>query len=275
MKQKKWPTFLLLLLFFIGLSILLYPALSDYWNSKTQSMAIVDYETMLENLNKEDYTAIFEDADRYNKELGSLDFPLTEYEKASGYFDTLDLNGSGMMGYVSISKIGVELPLYHGTSDAVLSVAIGHLQGTSLPVGGEGTHAVVSAHRGLPRAKLFTDLDKMEVGDTFTVTVLDRTLTYQVDQIRIVTPDDASLLRIDPKGDYCTLLTCTPYGVNTERLLVRGRRIETVEHKTIYVRTDGYQVDVLIVTPIVALPILFVLMMIVLFKPVKADDREE
>jgi len=254
---------------------MLYPALSDYWNSKTQSMAIVDYQAMLDALDNADYTSIFNEAEEYNEALSSLDYPLTEYNQVQGYYDVLNLNSSGMMGYVSINKIGVELPLYHGTSDGVLSVAIGHLQGTSLPIGGMGTHAVVSAHRGLPSAKLFTDLDKMEVGDTFTITVLDRTLTYQVDQIRIVMPDDASLLQLDPKGDYCTLLTCTPYGINTERLLVRGRRIETIEHKTIYVTTDGYQVDVMVVAPIVALPILFVLMMIVLFKPVKKDDMED
>ncbi|MBQ4648224.1 MAG: class C sortase [Clostridia bacterium] len=275
MKQKKWPTFMLLLAFFIGLSIMLYPALSDYWNSKTQSMAIVDYQSMLDALNNADYTAIFNKAEEYNKKLSSLDYPLTEYNQVDGYFDVLNLNSVGMMGYVTIKKIGIELPLYHGTSDGVLSVAIGHLQGTSLPIGGTGTHAVVSAHRGLPSAKLFTDLDKLSVGDTFTVTILDRTLTYQVDQIRIVMPDDASLLQIDSGGDYCTLLTCTPYGVNTERLLVRGRRIETIEHKVIYVKTDGYVIDVLVVAPIVALPILFVLMMIVLFKPVKKDDRED
>ncbi len=254
---------------------MLYPALSNYWNSKTQSMAIVDYEAMLEALNNKDFTEIFEKAEKYNASLSALDYPLTEYEQVDGYFDALNLNTGGMMGYVTIGKIGVELPLYHGTSDGVLSSAIGHLQGTSLPTGGTGTHTVVSAHRGLPSAKLFTDLDKLEEGDTFTVTVLDRTLTYQVDRIRIVKPDDSSLLQIDPKGDYCTLLTCTPYGVNTERLLVRGRRIETIEHKTIYVVNDCYRVDVMVVAPIVALPILFVLMMIVLFKPPKKDDEED
>ena len=155
-------------------------------------------------------------------------------------------------------------------------MAIGHLQGSSLPAGGASTHAVISAHRGLPSAKLFTDLDKLEIGDVFTLTILDRTLTYQVDQIRIVEPSDVSFLEIEDGKDYCTLLTCTPYGVNTERLLVRGSRIETIEHRTIYVTADGYQIDTLIVTPIVALPILFVLMLIVLFKPVKkASEVDE
>ena len=276
MKKRKWPTFILLLLFFIGLSVMLYPALADYWNSRTQSQAIVDYEAMLNNIQKEDYTALFERAEEYNRALAELDYPLLHYGRVPDYYEILDLNGNGMMGYATIPKIGIELPLYHGTSAAVLNVAIGHLEGTSLPVGGETTHTVISAHRGLPSAKLFTDLDRMEIGDVFTITILDRTLTYQVDRIRIVEPSDVSELALVDGGDYCTLLTCTPYGINTERLLVRGRRIETVEHHTIYITTDAYQIDTLIVTPIVALPILFVLMLIVLFTPVKkASDGDE
>ena len=276
MKKRKWPTFILLLLFFIGLSVMLYPALADYWNSRTQSQAIVDYEAMLNNIQKEDYTALFERAEEYNRALAELDYPLLHYSRVPDYYEILDLNGNGMMGYATIPKIGIERPLYHGTSAAVLNVAIGHLEGTSLPVGGETTHTVISAHRGLPSAKLFTDLDRMEIGDVFTITILDRTLTYQVDRIRIVEPPDVSELALVDGGDYCTLLTCTPYGINTERLLVRGRRIETVEHHTIYITTDAYQIDTLIVTPIVALPILFVLMLIVLFKPVKkASDGDE
>ncbi|MBE6677713.1 MAG: class C sortase [Ruminococcaceae bacterium] len=275
MKKRRWTTFLLLFIFFLGLSIMLYPALSNYWNSKTQSQAINDYEAMLKAMNDEDYTEYFNAAAEYNKALASLDFPLKEYGKIKGYNEILSLNSSGMMGYVSISKIGIELPLYHGTSQEVLNVAIGHLQGSSFPIGGESTHAVVSAHRGLPGAKLFTDLDRLEIGDTFTVTILNQTLAYQVDQIRIVQPNDASEMAIIEGGEHCTLLTCTPYGVNTERLLVRGTRVDTIEHRTIYVSTDAYQIDTLIVTPIVALPILFVLMMIVLFKPVKKDEGDD
>lgn len=276
MKKRKWPTFLLLLLFFVGLSVMLYPSLANYWNSRTQSQAIVDYESLLNNISKEDYTELFLQAEAYNRALGELKFPLLDYNQVPDYHDILNLNGNGMMGYASIPKIGIELPLYHGTSAAVLNVAIGHLQGSSLPAGGASTHAVISAHRGLPSAKLFTDLDKLEIGDVFTLTILDRTLTYQVDQIRIVEPSDVSFLEIEEGKDYCTLLTCTPYGINTERLLVRGSRIETIEHRTIYVTADGYQIDTLIVTPIVALPILFVLMLIVLFKPVKkASEVDE
>ncbi len=271
-RKRKWSTFILLLVFFVGLSVMLYPTLSNYWNSKTQSEAIVDYEKMLENMTPEDYTKLFEDADAYNKALAALPFPLLDYNSVDGYFETLDLSNTGIMGYITISKIGVELPIYHTTNDEVLSVAVGHLQGSSLPVGGIGTHAVVSAHRGLPTATLFTNLDHMELGDIFTITVADRTLTYQVDQIETVDPTDTSLLTIDKEGDYCTMLTCTPYGINTHRLLVRGERIETIDQKTIHITSDAYQIDALIVTPIVALPILFTLMMIVLFKPVNKDD---
>lgn len=270
-KKSKWSTFILLLTFFVGLSVMLYPAISNYWNQRTQSQAIIDYAQMLENIPKADYTQHFAQADTYNVQLAALEIPLVQYEQVPGYFETLDLGGTGMMGYIAIEKIGLELPLYHGTSDQVLSHAAGHLQGTSLPSGGMGTHSVISAHRGLPTALLFTKLDHMELGDTFTISILDRILTYQVDKITVVEPSDAKDLRIEADRDYCTLLTCTPYGINTQRLLVRGSRIETVEKKTIFITSDAYLIDSLIVTPVVALPILFVLMMIVLFKPVKKD----
>ena len=244
--KKRLSTFILLLIFFIGLSVLLYPAISNYWNSKTQSQAIVDYEKAMEDLQQEDYSAVFEQAERYNQQLSEVDFPLMDYEQVEGYDSILDLNGNGMMGYLKIEKIGVELPIYHGTEESVLNVAAGHVEGSSLPIGGESTHAVISAHRGLPSAKLFTNLDRMEIGDTFTITILDRVLTYEVDKIQIVEPSEVDGLLIEDGEDYCTLLTCTPYAINTHRLLVRGRRIETVEHKTIH--------------------------MIVLFKPVKKEQ---
>ena len=226
MRSRK-STVILLILFFIGLSLLLYPSVSNYWNSKTQSEAIIDYEAMLAAYKPEDYTAIFEAANAYNRELEHLSMPLRDYpEIEETYWKTLDISGTGMMGYLTIPKINQELPVYHGTSEAVLSTAAGHFQGSSLPVGGDSTHSVVSAHRGLPTAILFTHLDRMELGDTFTFTILDRVLTYEVDQIRIVEPDDISLIQIEPRADYCTLLTCTPYGINSHRLLVRGHRIE-------------------------------------------------
>lgn len=274
-KKNKGSTLVLLLLFFIGLSVLLYPSVSNYWNKRTQSETIIDYETMLEQTPKADYTAQFDAASAYNDALYRLSFPLLEYTSLTDYDEILNVNGNGMMGYVTISKIGVELPLYHGTDSTVLNVAIGHLEGSSLPVGGESTHAVLSAHRGLPSARLFTDLDRLEVGDVFTVTVLDRVCTYEVDRIRIVQPDDVGELQIVPGKDYCTLLTCTPYGINTERLLVRGVRIETQSRSVIRITSDGYRIDTLIVTPIVALPMLVVLMLIVLFKPVKRKNWED
>ncbi len=274
-KGMKWTTIALLAVFFVGLSVLLYPSLSNYWNSLVQTEAITDYEGSLQNLSKKDYEAVFAAADKYNQALAKLNFPYEEYEEIKGYEDCLNVSGNGMMGYVSIGKIGIELPIYHGTSTKVLNVACGHLEGTSLPVGGEGTHCTISAHRGLPSAKLFTDLDRLEIGDTFTVTVLDRVLTYEVDQIRIVQPEDVSLLSIVEGEDYFTLLTCTPYGINTERLLVRGTRTDTILHKTIHITTDGHQIDTLIVTPIVALPMLLVMMLVILFKPIKKDEGDD
>jgi len=267
-KKHKWSTFVLLLVFFIGLSVMLYPAISTYWNSKTQSEAIVDYEKMLSSIPEKDYTELFKSAEDYNKSLAKLDFPLLDYNRVDGYFDILDISGTGMMGFITIDVIGVELPIYHGTDNNVLSTAAGHIQGTSFPIGGVGTHSVISAHRGLPTATLFTNLDHMEIGDIFEVTVLDRTFTYQVDQIKTVDPTDTADLLIEADKEYCTLLTCTPYGINTHRLLVRGVKVDSIRQRTVIVTSDAHQIEPLIVTPIVALPILFTLMMIVLFKPV-------
>jgi len=271
--QGRKVTFILLISFFIGLSVLLYPTISSYWNSKTQSEAIVDYESMLANYEPEDFSKMFKKAEEYNKELYSLDFPLQEYSQIENeYWKTLNVTGTGMMGYISIPKISQELPIYHGTSDSVLGIAVGHFQGSSLPVGGKNTHSVVSAHRGLPNATLFTYLDRMEIGDTFTFTILDKTFVYEVDQIRIVEPDDTNLIQIVEGKDYCTLLTCTPYGINTQRLLVRGHQVDTTQERNLYISNEAYRVDVLIVMPIVALPMLLILMIIVLLKPVKKDD---
>ena len=253
--------------FLVGICILLYPAFSDYWNSKTQSRAITDYESVLQDLEPEDYTAIFEKAYAYNEELYGTDFPLRDYKQVSGYYDTLRITDNDMIGYLKIDRIGVELPIYHGTSDKVLSKGVGHLEGSSLPVGGENTHCVMSAHRGLPSSKLFTDLDRIEKGDTFQIIVLDQVLTYQVDFIKVIEPTDISDLQIIEGGDYCTLFTCTPYGINTHRLLVRGVRIETIEEKPIiYVSNEAFRIEPLLVTPAVAAPMLFVLLIHLLVK---------
>ena len=256
--------------------MLLYPSFSSYWNSKTQSEAIVDYEAMLAAYKPEDYSALFEAADRYNASLAAMDNPFREYSALEkDYWDILDVSGTGMIGYLTVPKIGQELPLYHGTSDAVLAIAAGHMQGTSLPVGGKSAHSVVSAHRGLPTAVLFTHLDRLEVGDTFHFTILDRTITYEVDQIRIVEPDDFTLIGIQDNRSYCTLLTCTPYGINTQRLLVRGRQIDATQKRNLYVASEAYRVDTLVVTPIVALPIVSVLLIYVMFAPVKKETLGE
>jgi len=220
-------TILLVLMGLAGIGLLLYPTVADWWNSFHQSHAVSDYAAAVAELDTERYDDIFAAAEDYNRRLrdsGAL-WVMSDREKAE-YNAILDINGSGVMGYIDIPKIGVTLPIYHGTSDTVLQVAIGHLAGTSLPVGGTGTHCSVSGHRGLPSARLFTDLDKLAVGDIWTATVLDRTVTYEVDQIRIVLPSVLEDLAIDPERDYFTLITCTPYGVNSHRLLVRGHRIE-------------------------------------------------
>jgi len=274
MKSRK-STIILLISFFIGLSVLLYPSVSSYWNSKTQSEAIVDYESMLAQYKPEDYTEIFAQADAYNQRLLDLEEPFLQHSQLTDYHDVLNISNTGMMGYISIPKISQELPVYHGTSDGVLSVAVGHLEGSSLPVGGKSTHSVVSAHRGLPTAVLFTHLDRMEIGDTFYFTILDRTITYEVDQIRIVEPNDTGLIRIAEGKDYCTLLTCTPYGINTQRLLVRGHQVDASQSRNIYVANEAYRVEPLIVMPIVALPIIFVLLIYVMFAPVKKETLGE
>ncbi len=268
---KKVTTIIMLSLFFIGLSVLLYPAISSYYNSKNQSRVVQSYENMVKNMTVEETDAIFEAADEYNRALAELEFPLRDYGRITTYWDTLNLDGNGMIGYVSIPSIGVELPIYHSVSESILAFAAGHMEGTSFPVGGQSTHTVLSAHRGLPNSKLFTDLNKVREGDVFNVTILDRVFTYQVDQILTVKPEQTTEINIVPGEEYCTLLTCTPYGINTHRLLVRGRRVDTFTEKQVYVSDEAYRIDTIIVTPVVALPIILVLIVIVCCQPVKTE----
>ena len=249
----------------VGVCGLLYPSVSQYWNSRTQSRAVVNYQDILASLKPEDYTAYFEEAHQYNEDLGLLSNPLGEYHRLDNYEQVLDVSGGGVMGFITIPKIGVEIPIYHSIRTEVLNIACGHMEGTSLPVGGESTHSVLSAHRGLPHAKLFTDLDKMEVGDIFTITVLNETLTYQVDQIKVVRPNETNDIRIVEGEDLCTLLTCTPYGINSHRLLVRGTRIESAAPK-LYVTSNAYKIDSLVATPVVAAPILLGLLIVLMVK---------
>ena len=267
---------LLTLGFLMGISVLLYPAFSNYWNSKTQSRAIVNYESVLEYLEPEDYSAVFQSAYDYNDALREVDFPLRDFEQVPGYYETLKIESTNIIGYVKIDKIGVELPIYHGTSDEVLNIGIGHLEGSSLPVGGESTHSVMSAHRGLPSAKLFTDLDRLEFGDTFQIRVLDQVLTYQVDQVKVITPREIDNLQIVEGKDYCTLFTCTPYGINTHRLLVRGIRIETITEKpVIYVANEAFRIEPLLVTPAVAAPMVLVFLIHLMVKYREPPKKKE
>lgn len=265
--KKDFSVIVLFFVFFIGLSLILYPSLANFWNQKTQSRNISSYENTIKDMTPKDYSDLFAAADDYNDRLRECENQFSDCETLDGYNDALNISGTGVMGYITIEKIKVELPIYHGVSADVLNTAVGHLEGSSLPAGGVGTHCVLSAHRGLPSARLFTELDKLECGDTFTLTILDRVLTYEVDQIRIVYPDEISDLFITDGMDYCTLLTCTPYGINTRRLLVRGTRIETVKPKPlIYIENQAFRIDPLIVTPVVALPMLLILFIILMVK---------
>ena len=264
--RKHLSTILLILIFLVGLSLLLYPTVSDYWNSLHQSRAIAQYAEQVANLDNEVYEQLWADADAYNRTLPGMAqrYVLTDEEREA-YKQLLDPSGTGVMGYVEIPEISCSLPIYHGTDEAVLQIAIGHIEGSSLPVGGESTHCVLSGHRGLPSAKLFTDLDKLDTGDTFILRVLDETLTYEVDRILIVEPHELSALEIEEGRDYCTLVTCTPYGVNTHRLLVRGHRVENQEEATaVRVTADAMQIDPVIVAPLVAVPLLLLLLVVLL-----------
>lgn len=260
MKKIRLSTIILILIFLVGLSLLLYPTVSDYWNSLHQSRAIAEYVEQVANLDDESYEQLWTEAENYNKSLLQKEnrYELSEAEKKE-YESLLNVSKDGVMGYVEVPAISCSLPIYHGTNEAVLQIAVGHIEGSSLPTGGKGTHCVLSGHRGLPSAKLFTDLDKLVVGDTFMLHILDETLTYEVDQILIVEPYEMDALEIEEDKDYCTLITCTPYGINTHRLLVRGHRIEN-QGSDVRVTADAMQIDIMIVAPLVAVPILLILL---------------
>ena len=233
MKKRIIATILIILLFLAGLGIVLYPYVSEYVNAKHASRVVVNYDDSVKEITPEDFSQYFEVAEEYNERLRQNPNPFSEDCRTEGYETALNVDGSGMMGYLEIPKISVKLPFYHGTSGAVLNEAVGHLEGSSLPVGGEGTHVVLSAHRGLPSAKLFTDLPELGEGDIFILTVLDRKMTYQVDQILTVLPTELEALEVEDGQDYVTLMTCTPYGINTHRLLVRGHRIENLPEEEV------------------------------------------
>lgn len=260
-----------------GLAIMLYPTVSDWWNSFHQSRAVASYQEAMAEFDDTDYDALFAAAEAYNDHLKALSFPFTEYDQLDEeYYSVLDINGSGIMGTVTIPSINVQLPVYHGTSDRVLNVAAGHIEGTTLPVGGEGTHGVISAHRGLPSARLFTDLNKVVEGDLFMIDVLNRTFTYQVDRILIVEPDQLEALNIESGMDYVTLQTCTPYGINTHRMLVRGHRVDNLEVNDVVITPDAVRVARPYVMLAVGLPLLLLTILFLLFgsgKPRKSHKQ--
>lgn len=276
--KNKITTWILVLALLAGLSLLLYPTVSDYWNSLHASQAVATYAEDVKSIDKTQYDELLAAAHAYNESLlaRTNDFYLNDEQQAA-YDTLLDIGQTGIMGYIEIPVIKLSLPIYHGTSDSVLQIAVGHLDWTSLPVGGTGTHCVLSGHRGLPSAKLFTNLDQMKTGDTFVIRVLDEVLTYEVDQILIVEPNDTAALTVEADKDLCTLVTCTPYGINSHRLLVRGHRIKnTPEAKMIRVVADAIQIEPLVVAPIVAAPVLLILfVMLMLPKRKKHAEKEE
>ena len=274
-RRDRLGTGILLGVFVVGLAVMLYPTVSDWWNKRVTTRAIADYNALVEDMDEADYSAYFEAAQAYNDALlsvGSSTAIASPESVRVDYDTTLDVTGTGIMGYITIEKIDVELPIYHGTDSGVLQSGAGHLEGTSLPIGGTGTHCVITAHRGLPSAKLFTDLDQLEVGDTFTITVLDQVLTYEVDQISVVLPSETEALTIETGMDYCTLMTCTPYGVNSHRLLVRGVRVENAD-SVFHISADAYQVDVVVVATVVAVPLLLLLLIGILVRTRKRRHR--
>ena len=261
MKKSSRSTIVLIIIFLIGVSLMLYPVVSDYWNSFHQSRAIASYVETVSHLDQQAYDALLEEAQAYNQELLNHEarFTLSDEEEAE-YLSLLGSTG-GAVGYIEIPVIKLSLPIYLGTSDAVLQAGVGTMEGTSLPVGGESTHAVLTGHRGLPSATLFTHLDKMVEGDLFTIHLLNSTCTYEVDQILIVEPQDLDALHIQPGQDLCTLITCTPYGINSHRMLVRGHRVETPEDLLyVQVSPDAVQIEPLLIAPLVAAPILLLLL---------------
>lgn len=262
MKKGSLSTILLVLVLITGLSLLLYPSFSNYWNSLHQSEVVASYMEAVAEIDDDRYQEMWNSARAYNEALleRGNGFILTEEQK-SQYDSLLNVTGNGVMGYVEIPSIDVDLPIYHGTEDVVLQIAVGHLEWSSLPVGGESTHCVISGHRGLPSARLFTDLDQLVVGDHIMLNVLSEVLTYEVDQIHIVLPEETDDLLIHEGKDYVTLVTCTPYGVNSHRLLIRGHRVDNLaQAQVVRVTADAMIIEKHLVAPFILMPILLVML---------------
>ncbi len=273
--MKKLSTVLLIATFVAGLSLLLYPTVSNYWNTLHASRAVATYVDAVQNMGEDKRREMLQKAIDYNKSLTSDNQRLTiSSARRQEYESILDVDGNGMIGYIEIPNVNITLPVYHGTNDDVLQIAVGHLDWTSLPVGGTSTHCVLSGHRGLPSAKLFTNLDQVKEDDTFVIRVLDEVLTYEVDQIRIVEPAAVDDLMIENGKDYCTLVTCTPYGVNSHRLLVRGHRVEN-ESESIRVTSEAIQIEPLIVAPAIAIPTLIIIFVLLIASSNKKKKKQK
>ena len=263
-RKSALGTWILVLVMLVGLGIMAYPTVSDWWNSFHASRAIASYSSQVESMDREKLDEMIKAAHEYNERLLKKPNPyVMSEEDLKEYNSLLDLSGTGIMGYITIKSIGVYIPIYPGIEESVLQIAIGHIDWTSLPVGGESTHSVVSGHRGLPSAKLFTDLDQMREGDIFSITVLNQMISYEVDQIRIVEPGDISELAVVPGEDYCTLVTCTPYGINTHRLLIRGHRVAN-ETGDLVVPAEAFRIPNYITIPAIGIPLLFLTLIVLL-----------
>ena len=274
--RNRIVNFILVVMLLTGLGLVLYPSFSDYWNSFHQSQVIAHYAEDIANIDVDKYETVLEAANEWNRRLAAgeiIDKKTLTDEELAEYNDVLDPLGTGMIGYIEIPSISCFLGIYHGTSEAVLQIATGHLEWSSLPVGGESTHAVISGHRGLPRAKLFTDLDKLKPGDQFEIFILGETYTYAVDQINIVEPSDMSTLSVIPGGDYVTLVTCTPYGINTHRLLVRGTRVETIVDNTLHFTSEAMQIDTILVAAVLSIPIILLLIIYIFISGGRSDAK--
>ncbi len=258
-KKNIVTNIILFIILIVGIGIMAYPTFSDWWNTRVQTQAVAAYDQAVANLTPADYSEIFQKAYDYNNKIGQLSSPFTDYDTVADYENTLDITGSGIMGYISIPQINIQLPIYHGTSPEVLNIAVGHMEGSTLPVGGKHTNAVLSAHRGLPSAKLFSDLDKLVVGDQFTITILDQLLTYEVEEILIVLPEKIEELYPIGDEDLVTLMTCTPYGINSHRMLLRSHRVDTVYPHNVTISADSIVVDPMLVFPVILAPMIVIL----------------
>lgn len=260
-------TKILIVILFIGVALISYPSVANWWNSVHQSRVISNYVEKVAHMDDNTYNDMIKKAQAFNAKIAEKGayLPLSDEEKAE-YYSILNIDGDGIMGYIDIPILRITLAIYHGVDEKVLQSGTGHIEGTSLPIGGTSTHCVVSGHRGLVSAKLFSNLNQLVEGDTFMLHILDETLTYEVDQILTVLPEETEAINIIPGGDYCTLVTCTPYGINTHRLLIRGHRVDNADDISQRISADALQVDPVLVAPAIAIPIILILVLWIIIK---------